>query len=551
MVGDDRGLNFVENVVRNYISREIRNVFEVDDAKELKKYILREQNQNFFELELEYGHEIISSIYLNVSFVVSVKKFQKVPQKLNNYKRHVEIQQEMNYIYDVDGNKWLIGNIFVLHDYIFVLKHNRLKIVIYKFQYILIHHLLSIKTYKVLEQVVNSVSSHDKSLLKARRKKFDELVFYSHNFCEFASECLELTAILHRAFDNIMNINSKIMKEICYHNSHEDGYLDDVNEFQNPPHGKIRGRLKKWLGSNTEKNITNARKRKKKALLETLQRSKRFRILFSDLNTNGSPNSNFLLTPFFFFFPFSIGVPSSSLMLPSSTAPSSPRVALLNRAPADASSLMSPSTMIQQPRPLLVRPLKLATVCCPTASLLLTTGLVASLLSATDAHQHDNFLSAVLFQFKTNAFGMILKKSQGLWVLLVSNRVHFKTKSGEELIAKAPLTVVCDSYFSNLRRSLCNPKVVDVTDVTELKTDKTKLSHIVELDLVYHSLSSNMLGVVANLQEKLHHDDSIKLFKANLRKLVRSSLLVIFLQHFWMLEIVSVILLTLPCSSIL
>nr|XP_025676880.1 probable leucine-rich repeat receptor-like protein kinase At1g35710 [Arachis hypogaea] len=39
--------------------------------------------------------------------------------------------------------------------------------------------------------------------------------------------------------------------------------------------------------------------------------------------------------------------------------------------------------------------------------------------------------------------------------------------------------------------------VVDVTDVTELETDKTKLSHIIKLDLVYHSLSSSMLGVVA------------------------------------------------------
>ncbi|QHN94237.1 uncharacterized protein DS421_17g599480 [Arachis hypogaea] len=84
-------------------------------------------------------------------------------------------------------------------------------------------------------------------------------------------------------------------------------------------------------------------------------------------------------------------------MLPSSIAPSSPRVALLNRAPAGASSLMSPSTMIQRPKPSLARPLKLATVCCSTASSLLTTGLVVILLSATDAHQHDNLLSVVLF----------------------------------------------------------------------------------------------------------------------------------------------------------
>ncbi|GAB2231809.1 hypothetical protein Droror1_Dr00010823 [Drosera rotundifolia] len=37
--------------------------------------------------------------------------------------------------------------------------------------------------------------------------------------------------------------------------------------------------------------------------------------------------------------------------------------------------------------------------------------------------------------------------------------VQYKTKSGQELKAYAPLTIVCDGCFSNLRRSLCEPKV--------------------------------------------------------------------------------------------
>lgn len=37
--------------------------------------------------------------------------------------------------------------------------------------------------------------------------------------------------------------------------------------------------------------------------------------------------------------------------------------------------------------------------------------------------------------------------------------IQYKTKAGQELKAHAPLTVVCDGCFSNLRRSLCNPKV--------------------------------------------------------------------------------------------
>nr|BAF79915.1 squalene epoxidase [Euphorbia tirucalli] len=37
--------------------------------------------------------------------------------------------------------------------------------------------------------------------------------------------------------------------------------------------------------------------------------------------------------------------------------------------------------------------------------------------------------------------------------------VQYKTKDGQEHKAYAPLTVVCDGCFSNLRRSLCKPKV--------------------------------------------------------------------------------------------
>ncbi|KAG8650518.1 hypothetical protein MANES_07G049600v8 [Manihot esculenta] len=37
--------------------------------------------------------------------------------------------------------------------------------------------------------------------------------------------------------------------------------------------------------------------------------------------------------------------------------------------------------------------------------------------------------------------------------------VQYKTRTGQELTACAPLTIVCDGCFSNLRRSLCNPKV--------------------------------------------------------------------------------------------
>ncbi|KAI4337091.1 hypothetical protein L6164_015545 [Bauhinia variegata] len=37
--------------------------------------------------------------------------------------------------------------------------------------------------------------------------------------------------------------------------------------------------------------------------------------------------------------------------------------------------------------------------------------------------------------------------------------VQYKTKDGQQFVSYAPLTIVCDGCFSNLRRSLCNPKV--------------------------------------------------------------------------------------------
>ncbi|KAL4555905.1 hypothetical protein LXL04_038537 [Taraxacum kok-saghyz] len=37
--------------------------------------------------------------------------------------------------------------------------------------------------------------------------------------------------------------------------------------------------------------------------------------------------------------------------------------------------------------------------------------------------------------------------------------VRYKTKSGQDITANAPLTIVCDGCFSNLRRGLCKPEV--------------------------------------------------------------------------------------------
>ncbi|KAL4275732.1 hypothetical protein AHAS_Ahas20G0136600 [Arachis hypogaea] len=64
-------------------------------------------------------------------------------------------------------------------------------------------------------------SRQDEPLLEPRSKRFDELVFWSHNICEFASEFKELIEILHRAFDklNILDSGSSIQSSSTLYNT--------------------------------------------------------------------------------------------------------------------------------------------------------------------------------------------------------------------------------------------------------------------------------------------------------------------------------------------
>ncbi|KAL3635348.1 Squalene epoxidase 1 [Castilleja foliolosa] len=55
--------------------------------------------------------------------------------------------------------------------------------------------------------------------------------------------------------------------------------------------------------------------------------------------------------------------------------------------------------------------------------------------------------------------------------------VHYKTKNGEEIDAYAPLTVVCDGCFSNLRRSLCTPQVENPSCFVGLILENCELPH--------------------------------------------------------------------------
>ncbi|RYR21238.1 hypothetical protein Ahy_B03g066524 [Arachis hypogaea] len=99
-------------------------------------------------------------------------------------------------------------------------------------------------------------SSHDKSLLEPKSRRFDDLVFRSQNICEFALEYKELTGILHRAYDNAM-LRCKNTKPKEKENVH---YLTTMLCW------KILTSFKTLQGLrlNTEKQIVNATKKKKK-----------------------------------------------------------------------------------------------------------------------------------------------------------------------------------------------------------------------------------------------------------------------------------------------
>lgn len=80
--------------------------------------------------------------------------------------------------------------------------------------------------------------------------------------------------------------------------------------------------------------------------------------------------------------------------------------------------------------------------------------------------------------------------------------VQYKTKDGRELKAHAPLTIVCDGCFSNLRRTLCKPQV---------KFSSTLgLSFLVWLGYTYTNLLLGMVDPFAYFISQ-HHEIYVRL----------------------------------------
>ncbi|XVF45800.1 hypothetical protein PTKIN_Ptkin02bG0235900 [Pterospermum kingtungense] len=85
--------------------------------------------------------------------------------------------------------------------------------------------------------------------------------------------------------------------------------------------------------------------------------------------------------------------------------------------------------------------------------------------------------------------------------------VQYKTNEGLELTANAPLTIVCDGCFSNLRRSLCNPKVDIPSCFVGLVLENCDLphlnhGHVILADpspILFYPISSNEIRCLVDI----------------------------------------------------
>ncbi|XP_047151016.1 squalene monooxygenase SE1-like isoform X1 [Vigna umbellata] len=85
--------------------------------------------------------------------------------------------------------------------------------------------------------------------------------------------------------------------------------------------------------------------------------------------------------------------------------------------------------------------------------------------------------------------------------------VQYRTKDGQQLKAYAPLTVICDGCFSNLRRSLCHPKVEVPSSFVGLVLENCQLpfenyGHVILADpspILFYRISSTEVRCLVDI----------------------------------------------------
>ncbi|RYQ87201.1 hypothetical protein Ahy_B09g094675 [Arachis hypogaea] len=339
--GGHRELNFIEKDVRNYITREVRNIpsklngykGHANIKQEMSQVVWNshskdsfDRNWNDFLLNFGLGDNkwLSGNVFLKSASEVEQAERESdtadfhtvIPcatkscieaqfQDAYTHAKFREVQAQfrgkancitrlknsaLGYsVYEVGEQvSSSIFNKFVV-TYDSVAAEVKCHCLLFESRGILCRHALSVLSFEQVSQVspryilerwskkvkrrhTHIKSSHDEPLMEPRSKRFDQLVFRSQNICEFASESEELTAILHRAYDNVMAEMEalKAKRKGTSSLSHEDANLESVNELQSPPRIRTRGRPKNRLGSKLEKQIANATKKKKTKVLSEI-----------------------------------------------------------------------------------------------------------------------------------------------------------------------------------------------------------------------------------------------------------------------------------------
>ncbi|RYR24671.1 hypothetical protein Ahy_B02g058186 [Arachis hypogaea] len=296
--GGHRELNFIEKDVRNYITREVRNELERFSAEFWscgQQVAFREQAER--ESDAADFHTVIpcatkSSIEAQFQDAYTHAKFRKVQAQFRRKANCITRLKNSALGYSIyEVGEQVSSSIFnkfaVTYDS--VAAEVKCQCLLFESRGILCRHALSVLSFEQVSQVspryilerwskkvkrrhTHIKSSHDEPLMEPRSKRFDQLVFRSQNICEFASESEELTAILHRAYDNVMAEMEalKAKRKGTSSLSHENANLESVNELQSSPRIRTRGRPENRLGSKLEKQIANATKKKKTKVLSEI-----------------------------------------------------------------------------------------------------------------------------------------------------------------------------------------------------------------------------------------------------------------------------------------
>ncbi|RYR50969.1 hypothetical protein Ahy_A06g026030 [Arachis hypogaea] len=296
--GGHRELNFIEKDVRNYITREDDQSIKLAFWADARRRVAFEYFGDVISFDTTYNtnrYNLVCGSFVEVNHhgnalkgfltdqCTSIKRAieacmptrihhwciwqitKKIPSKLNGYKGHAEIEQELSQVvwnshskdsFDRTWNDFLLkyglvdNNSLIqfvkqydnclgsreqterksdaadFHTVISCATKSSIEV---QFQEVYTH-----QNKKVKRQHTHIKSSHDEPLLESRSKRFDELVFRLQNICEFASELEELTAILHRVYNNVMVEMEKLKAKrngTCSL-SHEDANLESLTSFK-------------------------------------------------------------------------------------------------------------------------------------------------------------------------------------------------------------------------------------------------------------------------------------------------------------------------------